>query len=435
MNSDSNKDKDNVDDLLDSIGDEKSNPSNNDSDEDMIDFEPNDCVVILGKTGSGKSTLFNKLINENVSKVDDSLESVTKNIIYHKKSDLMFCDTPGFLDSCDEVAIYKKLVNFFIKLQTAKAFIWVINAQEIRADKSISDNYDLISEIINGFQITNLILYFAREIDQKKKNKWINYFDKKIKFNKIFWNEQTLDLIDYARLLTQFTPIVTKQLKQFLTNNTSTKLSDVLKQTNLGRIMTKKYNLQNNRLNEFIEANRVLGVNNEGLIKQRLELDNKFILMNDTMRQTNIGLNILKVDNTKLLEQLESIKLTSLKDKEKYDQELLLGKSENSDLIKKLIKQNDLIFQYESDKILFKMEQLRLNEGRLVPTLQEILHDKSIRRYNHGLSTGSKSDKTCSLCLGSRVVANLTNGMDELCGNCGDDSEFGHKDFVVPDEK
>jgi predicted GTPase len=405
-----------LEDSLDTMIDEKAATLEDDnSDENMDDFDPNDCVVILGKTGSGKSTLFNKLINENVSRVDDSLESVTKNIVYHKKSDLMFCDTPGFLDSNDEVAIYKKLVTFFVKLQTAKAFIWVINAQEVRADKSISDNYDLISEIINGFQITNLILYFARGIDSKKKDKWTTYFNSKIKFNKIFWDEQTVELIDYARSLVQFTPIVTKQLKQFMTNNTSTKLSDVLKQTNLGRIMTKKYNLQNNRINEFIEANRVLGVNNEGLMKQRLELDNKFILMNDTMRQTNIGLNILRVDNTKLQEQLETIRQTSIRDKEKHDQDLIQGKSDKDELVKQLVEQNVLIKRYEQDK---GKSQIDDAQQRYMTTQDQVSKMISKQRtYDQRVADGG-IPIVCSLCLGTTKVTNIETQIEETCGNC-----------------
>lgn len=80
------------------------------------------AIILLGKTGHGKSTFCNLLSDSFEFKVGENLNSCTKDIKkkeYDLKEDntkLVIIDTPGFSDSDgDDPENIKKIKNLFIK--------------------------------------------------------------------------------------------------------------------------------------------------------------------------------------------------------------------------------------------------------------------------------------------------------------------------------
>ncbi|CAF4432169.1 unnamed protein product, partial [Adineta steineri] len=61
----------------------------------------NKLVIFLGRTGSGKTSLFNLLSNSN-QRLGNSVSSTTKNFFTNTSHDTTFIDTIGFRDTENE---------------------------------------------------------------------------------------------------------------------------------------------------------------------------------------------------------------------------------------------------------------------------------------------------------------------------------------------
>ena len=72
-------------------------------------------ILVLGRTGSGKSTLVDNIFGKNVAKVSDGLEPGTLSVNVHKESiygvDVTICDTPGLQDARGKEENYMKQVE------------------------------------------------------------------------------------------------------------------------------------------------------------------------------------------------------------------------------------------------------------------------------------------------------------------------------------
>ena len=100
-------------------------------------------ILIIGETGSGKSTLVNNLLGEDVAKVGKTTESETSDITLHKGRvrgvDVRIFDTPGLRDSRNEKQdsrTLEKLKSHFKSGQFSLViFCFPLNAVRMSQDK------------------------------------------------------------------------------------------------------------------------------------------------------------------------------------------------------------------------------------------------------------------------------------------------------------
>ncbi|CAF1359618.1 unnamed protein product [Adineta steineri] len=102
----------------------------------------NKVVIFLGRTGSGKTSLFNLLSNSN-QRLGNSVSSTTKNFFTKTSHDTTFIDTIGFRDTENENEHKLKVILFLKEIRNGFDIIFYC----IRMDVFTSDEQNLFSEI------------------------------------------------------------------------------------------------------------------------------------------------------------------------------------------------------------------------------------------------------------------------------------------------
>ncbi|CAF1414328.1 unnamed protein product [Adineta steineri] len=102
----------------------------------------NKVVIFLGRTGSGKTSLFNLLSNSN-QRLGNSVSSTTKNFFTKSSHDTTFIDTIGFRDTENENEHKLKVILFLKEIRNGFDIIFYC----IRMDVFTSDEQNLFSEI------------------------------------------------------------------------------------------------------------------------------------------------------------------------------------------------------------------------------------------------------------------------------------------------
>ncbi|XP_011403880.1 PREDICTED: uncharacterized protein LOC105312714 [Amphimedon queenslandica] len=155
---------------------------------------PSVKILVVGKTGSGKSTLINGLFGSEKVEVDghDTLESdsVTKDVecfveIYEsgsekepwQKFNVTICDSPGFQDtSYSDEEYIEKLKS---KCNDPDLVLYVVSMRETRWTIDQVETITLVNKAL-GTEIWNstlLVLTFANEVeDIEKKNEFLKKF-------------------------------------------------------------------------------------------------------------------------------------------------------------------------------------------------------------------------------------------------------------------
>ncbi|WGS66309.1 GTPase Era [Enterobacteriaceae bacterium ET-AT1-13] len=139
-------------------------------------------VSIIGRTNSGKSTLFNKLIGKKISITSKKKNTTINNILGIYKKNLhkiIYIDNPGFIINKNN----KNIINYNINniKYNIDIIIYIIEG-------TILKNYDL--KIINNFKkIKCPIIVIINKIDIIKKKiyllPYIKFLSKNINFNEI----------------------------------------------------------------------------------------------------------------------------------------------------------------------------------------------------------------------------------------------------------
>ncbi len=138
-------------------------------------------VVLLGKTGNGKSCLGNFLLDNNIFKTSSKPESETVDLKIGINYSKDFCviDTPGLNDNQRRDQMHYQNIIKFIKNKYITSFLLVFNFNETRLSLDLQEFIKIYCNIFNFEIFNHLGLVFTKTYD-KNKNR-LNSLKSKIK--------------------------------------------------------------------------------------------------------------------------------------------------------------------------------------------------------------------------------------------------------------
>jgi GTPase Era involved in 16S rRNA processing len=144
------------------------------------------AIVLLGKTGNGKSTLGNFLLNDNQFKISGNLESETVDSLMgvNYKEDFCVIDTPGLNDSKGRDQIHYENIIKYIRDKYITSFLLVFNFQDTRLSSDLQELIKIYCNIFNFNIFNHMGLVFTKafakneeilnSLISKKKNIFVN---------------------------------------------------------------------------------------------------------------------------------------------------------------------------------------------------------------------------------------------------------------------
>lgn len=152
-----------------------------------IEFKKNISLMLLGLTGSGKSRLGNKLLEEIKFKESDDVESCTKNIQREEsKSGIEVIDTQGFFDTNKKddknglISIFEAIRD---KVHRPNLLVYVQKANDYRFTDSSKKAIEQICQIFNTKSIWKqfiVVFTYGNCISKKKRDELARKFINKI---------------------------------------------------------------------------------------------------------------------------------------------------------------------------------------------------------------------------------------------------------------
>jgi len=147
----------------------------------FLGFHSFPTVILLGKTGNGKSSLGNFLLDKTFFKVSSHSESETFEskigINYYKGIGII--DTPGFNDSQGRDQQHYENIMRFIKNENITCSLLVFSFQETKLSSDVQELIKIYCNIFNFEFFNHVGLVFSRTFE-KKKNKLRELKDIKI---------------------------------------------------------------------------------------------------------------------------------------------------------------------------------------------------------------------------------------------------------------
>lgn len=132
-------------------------------------------IVLLGKTGHGKSALGNFLLSEKIFNISSNPESETieSKIGINEKKEICVIDTPGLNDSKGRDQKHYENIIRFLKRKNITSFLLVLNFKETRFSSDMQELIKIYCNIFNTEIIKNMGLVFTRayEKNQNRFNK------------------------------------------------------------------------------------------------------------------------------------------------------------------------------------------------------------------------------------------------------------------------
>ncbi|XP_011403881.1 PREDICTED: translocase of chloroplast 33, chloroplastic-like [Amphimedon queenslandica] len=149
-------------------------------------------IFVVGRTGSGKSTLINGLFGSEKAEVGDGLDAQTKDIecfveLYHsegsetqQKFKVTICDSPGFRDptfsNSDEE--YARMLQACVP-KDPDLVLFVVSMEETRWTRDQIETVTQVNKVLGKeiWKNTLLVLTFANKVnDVEKKNEFLKKF-------------------------------------------------------------------------------------------------------------------------------------------------------------------------------------------------------------------------------------------------------------------
>lgn len=128
-------------------------------------------VVLLGKTGSGKSSLGNFLLNKIFFKVSSHTESetfISKIGINHDEG-FGIIDTPGFNDSLGRDQQHYENIMRFIKNKYITSSLLVFNFKETKISSDVQELIKIYCNIFNFEFFNHMGLLFSKTFEKKER--------------------------------------------------------------------------------------------------------------------------------------------------------------------------------------------------------------------------------------------------------------------------
>ncbi|CAF0923397.1 unnamed protein product [Rotaria sordida] len=221
----------------------------NDNKNTSNDLNDNKVVVFLGRTGSGKTSLFNLLSNSN-QLLGNSVSSKTKKFFYKTFHNITYIDTIGFRDTEDENEHKLKVVLFLKEIRNGFDIIFYC----IRMDVFTSDEANLFSEVYEtvltkkAYNNSCLLITFYTRPDIDEVNT-LNSSERQRLLDEFRCNNKYNDILDYFENRIFFIDIRQEEnLDDYSFNSTK-----YIQYTTLNDMINERKHIVYKHLNKFIE--------------------------------------------------------------------------------------------------------------------------------------------------------------------------------------
>ena len=159
-------------------------------------------ILVIGVTGTGKSSFINFMTNKDECKVSDEGESCTKDYkivdIYDKDTIYYFVDTPGLDDSEGDKKNIEEIIKFRNTVPRINAIIYCQSIHEQRVTHSAIDLFRLMKQLFPDPSLFSHVILVRTKSDrssnrfEENKNKCKNSIYNQLKKFNLIGDEKTI---------------------------------------------------------------------------------------------------------------------------------------------------------------------------------------------------------------------------------------------------